>query len=65
MAPRFTWDGSQQDFRLCKLGFLASINDVTHHSKFTATTKLQNNMRRHWGNSLRKSLFTYLNCLLK
>lgn len=35
-----TWDGSQQDFRLCKLGLFSSINDVTHHSKFAASTKL-------------------------
>lgn len=48
-ASLFTWDGAQEDFRLGKLGFLSSVNDVTHHGKFTAATKLQNNTRRHRG----------------
>lgn len=48
-ATLFTWDGAQEDFRLGKLGFLSSVNDVTHHGKFTAATKLQNNTRRHGG----------------
>lgn len=56
MSLRFTWDGSQKDFRLRKLGFLSSINDVTHHSKFTAAAKLQN-MRGSSGNPITKSLY--------
>lgn len=55
----FTWDGSQQDFRLCKLGLFSSINDVTHHSKFAASTKLQNTgATRH---PVRVTPFAYMN----
>ena len=61
----FTWDGSYEDLWLPKLGFLSSINDVTHHSKFTATTELQDNTRYHGGTQSKITLFAYLNFLLK
>lgn len=50
---RVTWDGSQQDLWLCKLGFLSSIDDVTHHGELTAPTKLQ---REALGRPLRNTL---------
>ena len=62
-APLFTWDGPQEDFRLRKLGFLSSVNDVAHHSKFTAATKLQNR-RRQQGTPHKITLLAYLSILL-
>lgn len=56
-SPRFTWDGSQEDFRLRKLGFLASINDVTHHGKLTAAAELQNTRCHQGTQSQKHSIF--------
>ena len=36
-----TWDSAEGYFRLGKLCFVTSVDDVTHHGHLTATSKLQ------------------------